>query len=112
MTLDDLDAAAKQLTTMVAVLQDGARTLVNSLPHTMRWRDASVEAPPENTYVLAWEDGEVKMLRYEGDNGQPYRRLPNEKCWGHWFTPAGPWSCNAYESTKQIRYWMPLPAKP
>lgn len=112
MTLDELDAAAKQLTVMVKVLEDGARDLKNNLPTTMRWRDASIEAPPKGLLVLAWHDGAPNMMRYEGDNGQDYRRLPNPECWGYWYVSAGPWSHNSYETTMQVRHWMPLPTSP
>lgn len=75
------------------------------LDQLIGWRDARVEAPPEGVRILVVYDSEVIIARYEGDNGQPYRRLPNAEGWGHW-------SINSGEGTRQIIWWMPLPQMP
>lgn len=90
-------------------LQHVLRRTAELVPASMQWRDARVEAPPEGVSVLVVRCGSVEFASYEGENGQPYRRLPNHECWGHWMTHQ---HGSTYEGAEQIRWWMPVPNPP
>lgn len=80
-------------------------------PAASGWRDATVEAPPEDVRVMVcgvYGSSEPEFATYLGEGGQPSRRLPNKEAWGYWRIEHN----GVSEGPMKIRWWQPLPLPP